>query len=103
MVRAQQLRRHGAVQRLRQNQLGNRIAAHGRYNGYASLEIVGEAAPGVSTGTAMNVMEQLVSQLPLGVGLQWTGASLQERLSGSQAPVLYTISLLVVFLCGGAL
>ncbi|MDU6415413.1 multidrug efflux RND transporter permease AcrD [Mixta calida] len=74
-----------------------------RYNGYASLEIVGEAAPGVSTGTAMNVMEQLVSQLPLGVGLQWTGASLQERLSGSQAPVLYTISLLVVFLCLAAL
>ncbi|MFD1801826.1 multidrug efflux RND transporter permease AcrD [Mixta tenebrionis] len=74
-----------------------------RYNGYASLEIVGEAAPGVSTGTAMTAMEQLVSQLPLGVGLQWTGASLQERLSGSQAPMLYTLSLLVVFLCLAAL
>ncbi|ARJ42829.1 aminoglycoside/multidrug transporter subunit AcrD [Pantoea alhagi] len=74
-----------------------------RYNGYSSLEIVGEAAPGVSTGTAMDAMEELVRQLPLGVGLQWTGASLQERLSGSQAPALYAISLLVVFLCLAAL
>lgn len=74
-----------------------------RYNGYSSLEIVGEAAPGVSTGSAMDAMEELVSQLPLGVGLQWTGASLQERLSGSQAPALYAISLLVVFLCLAAL
>jgi multidrug efflux pump len=74
-----------------------------RYNGYSSLEIVGEAASGVSTGAAMNAMEELVSQLPLGVGLQWTGASLQERLSGSQAPALYAISLLVVFLCLAAL
>lgn len=74
-----------------------------RYNGYSSLEIVGEAAPGVSTGAAMEAMEELVQQLPLGVGLQWTGASLQERLSGSQAPALYAISLLVVFLCLAAL
>ncbi|QKJ88170.1 Efflux pump membrane transporter [Paramixta manurensis] len=74
-----------------------------RYNGYSSLEIVGEAAQGVSTGTAMDVMEKLVSQLPLGVGLQWTGASYQERLSGAQAPALYAISLLVVFLCLAAL
>ena len=69
-----------------------------RYNGYSSLEIVGEAANGVSSGTAMDVMEKLVGQLPLGVGFQWTGASYQERLSGSQAPALYAISLLVVFL-----
>ena len=74
-----------------------------RYNGYSSLEIVGEAAPGVSTGAAMEAIEELVQQLPLGVGLQWTGASLQERLSGSQAPALYAISLLVVFLCLAAL
>lgn len=74
-----------------------------RYNGYSALEIVGEAASGVSTGTAMDVMEKLVSQLPMGVGLQWTGASYQERLSGSQAPALYAISLLVVFLCLAAL
>jgi multidrug efflux pump len=74
-----------------------------RYNGYSSLEIVGEAATGVSSGTAMDVMEKLVGQLPLGVGFQWTGASYQERLSGSQAPALYAISLLVVFLCLAAL
>ncbi|MFJ5340332.1 multidrug efflux RND transporter permease AcrD [Pectobacterium sp. CHL-2024] len=74
-----------------------------RYNGYSSLEIVGEATPGVSTGTAMNVMESLVVQLPEGFGLQWTGMSLQERLSGAQAPALYAISLLVVFLCLAAL
>ncbi len=74
-----------------------------RYNGYASLEIVGEAAEGVSSGTAMNEMEKLVESLPLGVGFQWTGASYQERLSGSQAPALYAVSLLVVFLCLAAL
>ena len=74
-----------------------------RYNGYSSLEIVGEAANGVSSGTAMDAMEKLVSQLPLSVGLEWTGASYQERLSGSQAPALYAISLLVIFLCLAAL
>lgn len=74
-----------------------------RYNGYSALQIVGEAANGVSTGTAMDVMEKLVGQLPLGVGFEWTGASYQERLSGSQAPALYAISLLVVFLCLAAL
>ncbi|RJT21520.1 multidrug efflux RND transporter permease AcrD [Buttiauxella izardii] len=74
-----------------------------RYNGYSSLEIVGEAAPGVSTGTAMQVMETLVQKLPSGFGLEWTGMSYQERLSGAQAPALYAISLLVVFLCLAAL
>ncbi|MEQ9873395.1 multidrug efflux RND transporter permease AcrD [Pectobacterium brasiliense] len=74
-----------------------------RYNGYSSLEIVGEATPGVSTGTAMSAMESLVAKLPEGFGLQWTGMSLQERLSGAQAPALYAISLLVVFLCLAAL
>lgn len=74
-----------------------------RYNGYSALEIVGEAAPGISTGTAMDVMEKLVKQLPNGFGLEWTGMSYQERLSGSQAPALYAISLLVVFLCLAAL
>lgn len=74
-----------------------------RYNGYSSVEIVGEAASGVSTGTAMHVMETLVSQLPAGFGLQWTAMSYQERLSGAQAPALYAISLLVVFLCLAAL
>ncbi|WP_267372630.1 MULTISPECIES: multidrug efflux RND transporter permease AcrD [unclassified Pantoea] len=74
-----------------------------RYNGYSSLEIVGEAASGVSSGAAMDEMEKLVNALPLGVGFQWSGASYQERLSGSQAPALYAISLLVVFLCLAAL
>ncbi|POW59936.1 hydrophobe/amphiphile efflux-1 family RND transporter [Candidatus Pantoea alvi] len=74
-----------------------------RYNGYSSLEIVGEAAQGVSSGAAMDAMERLVAKLPLGVGFEWTGASYQERLSGSQAPALYALSLLVVFLCLAAL
>jgi multidrug efflux pump len=74
-----------------------------RYNGYSAVEIVGEAAPGVSTGTAMDIMESLVRQLPTGFGLEWTAMSYQERLSGSQAPALYAISLLVVFLCLAAL
>jgi multidrug efflux pump len=74
-----------------------------RYNGYSALEIVGEAASGVSTGTAMDIMENLVRQLPAGLGLEWTAMSYQERLSGAQAPALYAISLLVVFLCLAAL
>jgi multidrug efflux pump subunit AcrB len=74
-----------------------------RYNGNSALEIVGEAAEGVSSGTAMAEMEKIVSQLPTGFGLEWTAMSYQERLSGSQAPALYAISLLVVFLCLAAL
>ncbi len=74
-----------------------------RYNGYSAVEIVGESAAGVSNGTAMDIMESLVSQLPTGIGLQWTGASLQERMTGAQAPALYALSLLVVFLCLAAL
>lgn len=74
-----------------------------RYNGYAALEIVGEAAPGVSSGKAMDIMEELVAKLPSGIGLEWTGISYQERLSGAQAPALYALSLLVIFLCLAAL
>ncbi|EIC82993.1 multidrug efflux RND transporter permease AcrD [Serratia sp. M24T3] len=74
-----------------------------RYNGASSLEIVGEAAKGVSSGASMDEMEKLVAKLPTGIGLEWTGMSYQERLSGSQAPALYAISLLVVFLCLAAL
>ncbi len=55
------------------------------------------------TGTAMDIMESLVKQLPNGFGLEWTAMSYQERLSGAQAPALYAISLLVVFLCLAAL
>ena len=74
-----------------------------RYSGRPSINIQGQGAPGVSTGTAMDEMEKLVAALPKGIGLEWTGASYQERLSGSQAPALYAISLLVVFLCLAAL
>lgn len=74
-----------------------------RYNGYSALEIVGEAAPGVSTGSAMDTMEKLVRQLPGGFGLEWTAMSYQERLSGAQAPALYALTVLVIFLCLAAL
>ncbi|MCF5869196.1 efflux RND transporter permease subunit [Aeromonas veronii] len=74
-----------------------------RYNGVPAMEIVGEAAPGKSTGDAMAAIEQMVKQLPEGVGIEWTGLSFQERQAGSQAPALYVISLLVVFLCLAAL
>ncbi|OAT33878.1 RND efflux system inner membrane transporter [Buttiauxella brennerae ATCC 51605] len=74
-----------------------------RYNGLPSMEILGQAAPGKSTGEAMDLMEQLASKLPTGIGYDWTGMSYQERLSGNQAPALYAISLIVVFLCLAAL
>jgi multidrug efflux pump len=74
-----------------------------RYNGVSSVEIQGQAAPGSSTGVAMSAMEKLIAQLPPSVGYEWTGLSLQERLSGAQAPLLYGISLLVVFLSLAAL
>ena len=74
-----------------------------RFNGSSAVEIVGEAAPGYSSGQAMETMAKLVSQLPEGIGFEWTGLSYQEQISGSQAPALYAISLLVVFLCLAAL
>ncbi|AXC70532.1 efflux RND transporter permease subunit [Salmonella enterica] len=74
-----------------------------RYNGMPSMELLGEAAPGRSTGEAMALMENLASRLPNGIGYDWTGMSYQERLSGNQAPALYAISLIVVFLCLAAL
>ncbi|HDR2907237.1 TPA: efflux RND transporter permease subunit [Salmonella enterica subsp. enterica serovar Derby] len=74
-----------------------------RYNGMPSMELLGEAAPGRSSGEAMSLMENLASQLPNGIGYDWTGMSYQERLSGNQAPALYAISLIVVFLCLAAL
>ncbi|RJT18527.1 efflux RND transporter permease subunit [Buttiauxella izardii] len=74
-----------------------------RYNGLPSMEVLGEATPGKSTGEAMVLMEQLASKLPSGIGYDWTGMSYQERLSGNQAPALYAISLVVVFLCLAAL
>ncbi|MDR7344331.1 multidrug efflux pump [Pantoea alhagi] len=74
-----------------------------RYNGLPSMEILGQPAPGRSSGDAMAMMEELASQLPQGIGYDWTGMSYQERLSGNQAPALYAISLIVVFLCLAAL
>ena len=74
-----------------------------RYNGVSSAEIQGQAAPGSSTGQSMATMERLAQQLPAGIGYEWTGLSLQERLSGAQAPLLYAISILVVFLSLAAL
>ena len=73
------------------------------YNGNLSVEIVGGPAPGKSTGEAMQEMERLVSQLPNGIGLEWTGLSYEEQLSGSQAPALFAISIIFVFLCLAAL
>jgi multidrug efflux pump len=74
-----------------------------RYNGVSAMEINGEAKPGVSTGEAMAEVERLVGQLPPGIGIEWTGVSYQERAAGAQAPLLYALSLLVVFLCLAAL
>ncbi|MBS1199402.1 MAG: multidrug efflux transporter permease subunit [Proteobacteria bacterium] len=74
-----------------------------RFNGLPAVQINGEAAPGVSSGDAMAEVERLVGQLSAGVGVAWTGASYQERAAGAQTPMLYTLSILVVFLCLAAL
>lgn len=78
------------------------LALH-RYNGLSSLNVQGAAAPGKSTGDAMLAMEEMIAQLPEGIGHEWTGLSLEERKSGGQALPLYIISMLVVFLCLAAL
>lgn len=74
-----------------------------RYNGNPAFEILGEAAPGKSSGYAMGLIDKMVAKLPAGVGYEWTGASFQEMQAGTQAPALYAISLLVVFLSLAAL
>jgi hydrophobe/amphiphile efflux-1 (HAE1) family protein len=74
-----------------------------RFNGIASREIQGGPAPGYTTGQAMAEMEQLAARLPPGIGFDWSGLSFEERRSSGQAPALYAISLLVVFLCLAAL
>jgi len=73
-----------------------------RFNGLQAYEFSGSPAPGVSSGTAMDVMAELASQVP-GTAVAWAGSSYQERLSSGQAPLLYALSLLVVFLCLAAL
>ncbi|MDB5715115.1 MAG: efflux transporter permease subunit [Sphingomonadales bacterium] len=74
-----------------------------RYNGVTSFEIMGSPAPGVSSGTAIKAMEEMAAKLPAGIGYEWTGLSYEEQLSGGQAPALYALSLLIVFLCLAAL
>ncbi|MEI6606022.1 MAG: efflux RND transporter permease subunit [Verrucomicrobiota bacterium] len=74
-----------------------------RYNGIPSVEIMGQAAPGISTGEAMAKLEKMAAQLPPGIGYEWTGLSYEEKNAGAQAPALYAISLLVVFLSVAAL
>ena len=74
-----------------------------RYNGISAVEIMGEPAPGYSSGDAMAAVEEIAAKLPSGIHVSWTGISYEERLSGSQAPALYALSLLIVFLCLAAL
>src|SRR5512139_1327010 len=74
-----------------------------RFNGQPSLELQGQAAPGLSSGDAMAAVEEIMAKLPPGIGYEWSGASFEERRSGTQAPGLYALSLLVVFLCLAAL
>ena len=74
-----------------------------RYNGVESIQIQGAAAPGYSTGDAMAAIEEIAAQLPNGIGISWTGLSFEERMSGSQLPILLGLALLVVFLALAAL
>jgi multidrug efflux pump len=74
-----------------------------RFNGVPSVEVQGESAPGVSTGEAMAEVDRLVAALPPGFGIEWSGVSYQEREAGAQTPLLYALSLAIVFLCLAAL
>jgi multidrug efflux pump len=74
-----------------------------RYNGIAAMKISGGPAPGRSSGEAVAAMEKIAAQLPPGMGYEWSGTSFEERMSGQQAPLLFAISLFVVFLCLAAL
>jgi HAE1 family hydrophobic/amphiphilic exporter-1 len=74
-----------------------------RFNGFPSVNIQGEPAPGKSSGEAMAAVEEIVAKLPQGIGYEWTGLSYQERMGGSQAPLMYALSVIVIFLCVAAL
>lgn len=74
-----------------------------RYNGFSSMALTGTAAAGKSTGDAITAMEAMMQKLPEGIGFEWTGLSLEEQKSAGQAPLLYVISMIVVFLCLAAL
>jgi hydrophobe/amphiphile efflux-1 (HAE1) family protein len=74
-----------------------------RFNGFPSMNIWGEPAPGRSSGEAMQAMEEITAKLPQGIGFDWAGLSYQERMAKAQAPLLYAFSILVIFLCLAAL
>ena len=74
-----------------------------RYNAFPSINIWGEPSTGTSSGDAMEAMEEIVAQLPSGIGYDWSGLSYQERMAGAQAPMLYAFSIFVIFLCLAAL
>lgn len=74
-----------------------------RFNGFPSINIQGQAVHGKSSGEAMQAMEEAAAKLPKAFGFDWTGLSYQERMAGSQAPILYAFSILVIFLCLAAL
>ena len=74
-----------------------------RYSGVSPVNIIGQSAPGVSSGDAVLAVEEIMAQLPTGVGYQSTGISFQECEAGNQAPLLYAILVLVVLLCLAAL
>jgi HAE1 family hydrophobic/amphiphilic exporter-1 len=74
-----------------------------RFNAFPSINILGEPAPGKSSGEAMQAIEEIISKLPRGIGFDWTGVSYQERMAKSQAPLLYAFSMIVIFLCLAAL
>lgn len=74
-----------------------------RYNGFPSMNILGEPAVGKSSGEAMKAIEEIVSKLPQGIGYEWTGVSYQEKMATGQAPILYAFSIFVIFLCVAAL
>ncbi len=74
-----------------------------RFNGFQSMNVLGEPAPGRSSGEAMKAMEEITARLPAGIGFDWTGLSFQERQAGTQTVALYAFSVLVIFLCLAAL
>lgn len=74
-----------------------------RYNGVPAVKIAGSPAPGRSTGEAMQAMQDIAGKLPPGLGFEWSGTSFEELLSGAQAPILFALSILVVFMCLAAL
>jgi multidrug efflux pump len=96
-------RQDGALFLLCLRPLDQRLAPLERFNGFPSMNIWGEPAPGRSSGEAMAGHGRIVAKLPQGIGFDWTGLSYQERMAGAQAPLLYAFSILVIFLCLAAL